>query len=128
MATNDSTRSSGEQPNFEQALATLEAIVHELEEGQIGLAEALARYEQGVKLLRQCYQLLEHAERRIELLSRVSAAGEPITQPLDDSAISLQEKAETRGKRRSRPAADSETPCAREGSGEGEIDVPGGLF
>jgi exodeoxyribonuclease VII small subunit len=36
---------------FEDALAMLDEIVCELEDGRIGLAEALARYEQGVKRL-----------------------------------------------------------------------------
>ena len=52
------------QPSFEESLDALEEIVHALEEGQIGLAEALTRYEQGVKLLRQCYELLAGAERK----------------------------------------------------------------
>ena len=73
-------------PDFETALARMEAIVYELEEGRIGLAEALARYEEGVGLLRQCFGLLETAERRIELLTGVYAAGNPIVAPYDDTA------------------------------------------
>jgi len=66
----------------------MEAIVYELEEGRIGLAEALARYEEGVGLLRQCFGLLETAERRIELLTGVDAAGNPVVEPYDDTASS----------------------------------------
>jgi exodeoxyribonuclease VII small subunit len=73
-------------PDFESALARMEAIVYELEEGRIGLAEALARYEEGVGLLRQCFGLLETAERRIELLTGVDAAGNPVVEPYDDTA------------------------------------------
>ena len=73
-------------PDFETALARMEAIVYELEEGRIGLAEALARYEEGVGLLRQCFGLLETAERRIELLTGVDAAGNPVVEPYDDTA------------------------------------------
>ena len=51
--------SATEPPSFEQALASLEQIVHDLEEGRLGLAESLARYEEGVKLLKQCHGLLE---------------------------------------------------------------------
>jgi exodeoxyribonuclease VII small subunit len=72
--------------SFEDALARLEQIVHELEEGQIGLAEALGRYEEGVALLRQSYDLLRKAERRIELLSGIDDEGNPLTTPFDDSA------------------------------------------
>ncbi|MEN6457758.1 MAG: exodeoxyribonuclease VII small subunit [Thermoguttaceae bacterium] len=87
---------------FEDALARLEEIVRSLEEGNIGLNEALARYEQGVTLLRQSYELLQRAERRIELLSGVDAQGNPITRPLDDTAtIERQEPGNRRGRRRS---------------------------
>ena len=86
MAKKKSKEPSPDQPNFEEALGRLEGIVRLLEEGDIELSEALARYEEGVKLLRQSYDLLEHAERRIELLSGVDAQGNPISQPFDDQA------------------------------------------
>jgi exodeoxyribonuclease VII small subunit len=92
------------QLNFEQALSRLEQIVHTLEEGDIGLDEALKRYEEGVKLLRQSYELLERAERRIELLSGVDAEGNPITQPFDDTAtFDESDPGKTRSRRRSAP-------------------------
>ncbi len=77
---------SSAQPSFEEALKRLEEIVHRLEEGEIGLDEALARYEEGVKLLRRAHDLLGRAERRIELLSGVDGEGQPIVQPLEDRA------------------------------------------
>ena len=73
-------------PSFEAALKRLEEIVHSLEEGNVGLNESLERYEEGVKLLRQSYELLERAERRIELLSGVDADGNPVPQPFDATA------------------------------------------
>jgi exodeoxyribonuclease VII small subunit len=118
-------QSSGDQrekPNFEQLLAALEMSVSDLEEGKIGLAEALARYEEAVGLLKECYQQLERAERKIEILSRLGSAGEAVTEPLQDAAESLAEKAVRRTKRRSRTVSpDSE-------SDSGEIDAPRGLF
>ena len=101
---------TSEVPTFEEALTRLESIVGDLEEGQIGLAEGLARYEQGVKLLKQCYQLLEAAERRIELLNRVDAAGQEECEPFDESESTLEEKAPKRGRRRSRPATPDAVP------------------
>lgn len=90
------------QKTFEQGLAELEAIVHRLEEGEAPLAQALADYEAGVGLLKHCFELLETAERRIELLRGLDADGEPATETFDDTALSLEEKAQARGKRRSR--------------------------
>lgn len=112
------------EPTFEEALAGLEQIVHDLEEGQIGLNEALARYEQGVKLLRHCHDLLEKAERKIEMLSGVDAQGNPVAQPFDDQAMSLDEKAEGRARRRTAPPRQGQEPKA----GESDLDGTGGLF
>ena len=130
MTKEDSPQNSREAPNFEQALTTLETIVHDLEDGELGLTDALGRYEEGVKLLKQCYGLLERAERRIELLSGVDADGNPITQPFDDeSSLSLDEKAQSRAKRRSaggsKPARAAAKPAA---DPTNEIDEPKELF
>ena len=87
--------------SFEESLQELEKIVAELESGKLGLSDALTRYEQGVKHLRSCQELLERAERKIELLSGVDAEGNPITQPFDEGeSDSLEEKAAARGQRR----------------------------
>jgi len=120
-------------PSFEQALERLEDVVHQLEEGQIGLAESLAQYEQGVKLLKLCYQLLERAERKIELLGGVAAGGVAITEPFDDRALSLEEKAQARSQRRSaggkRAGKTGEKPAETSSDEpENDMDVPGGLF
>ncbi len=87
--------------NFEEALARLETIVRDLEEGSLGLDDSLARYEEGVKLLRQSHEMLQRAERRIEMLTGVDQDGNPVTTPLDDQALSLDEKADRRSRRRS---------------------------
>jgi exodeoxyribonuclease VII small subunit len=112
-------------PTFEEALENLEAIVHDLEEGQIGLADALARYEQGVKLLRQCFSLLEGAERKIELLSGFDTAGNPVAIPFDDeSSLARDEKGEARSRRRAaaKPSADAA------GEDPSNVDSPRSLF
>ncbi len=98
------------QPTFEQALAELETIVAELEEGQTPLADSLARYQRGVRLLRECYQLLENAERKIELLNRVDSDGQAHSEPFDDQALSLEEKHHARSRRRSRADRGQSSP------------------
>lgn len=72
--------------NFETSLEQLQSIVHELEEGRVGLETSLARFEEGVRLLRHCYQFLEQAEQRIEILTGADAQGNPITAPFDATA------------------------------------------
>jgi exodeoxyribonuclease VII small subunit len=101
MAKKKSTAQDECVASFEESLEELEKIVAELESGKLGLSEALARYEQGVKHLKGCQELLERAERKIELLSGVDADGNPITEPFQVAEIeTLEEKAAARGQRR----------------------------
>jgi exodeoxyribonuclease VII small subunit len=69
--------------SFESALAGLEAIVRELETGEISLEESLARYEKGVGLLKRCYAQLRQAEQKIVLLAGEDAEGKPLAQAFD---------------------------------------------
>jgi exodeoxyribonuclease VII small subunit len=89
--------------SFEQALAGLEDVIRDLEDGRLELTESLNRYEEGVRLLKYCHVALNLAERKILLLTGVDAEGKPITEPFDDQALSLEEKKESRVRRRSRP-------------------------
>lgn len=95
-------------PPFEESLEELEAIVADLEGGELGLADALGRYEEGVKRLKQCHAQLEAAERKIELLSGVDADGNPVTAPFDDAATADDASPGARSRRRSAKPADGE--------------------
>lgn len=53
---------------FEQQLARLEAIVNELENGELSLEESLSRFEEGVNLSKQCQLNLAQAEQRVNEL------------------------------------------------------------
>jgi len=59
-----------EEPSFEAALDRLEAIVGRLEDGDLALEDALAGFEEGVRLSRRLADRLADAERRIERLTR----------------------------------------------------------
>jgi exodeoxyribonuclease VII small subunit len=112
--------------SFEESLDELEKIVAELESGKLGLSDALARYEQGVKHLKACQQLLERAERKVELLSGVDADGNPTTEPFDEAeSESLEAKAAARGQRRSTVAKATAVKITVRGD---DVDDPGRLF
>lgn len=53
---------------FEQAMARLEAIVGELEKGDLPLDESLKIFEEGIRLSKNCLKVLEEAERKVEVL------------------------------------------------------------
>ena len=55
-------------PSFEEALTRLEAIVNELDTGELTLEESLRCFEEGIGLQRRCIALLNAAQQRIEVL------------------------------------------------------------
>jgi len=92
---------------FEQALTELDRIVRELEDGGTGLEESLARYEQGVGLLKSCYVQLRRAEQRIQLLAGIDEEGKPILKPFDHTAAA---ETENKDVKRARKREDGEIP------------------
>ena len=66
---------------FEEAFRQLAEIAETLEAGGLTLAEATARYEQGMKLVQHCNHLLDTAELEITTLRenyQRPAAGDPV--------------------------------------------------
>ena len=53
---------------FEAALAELEQIVRNMEDGQLSLEESITSYRRGSELLKHCQQQLSDAEHRIQIL------------------------------------------------------------
>ena len=54
-----------EKLTFEDAMDQLEIIVQRLEEGDIPLEEALAIYQNGMKLSKLCHDKLKNAEEQM---------------------------------------------------------------
>lgn len=55
--------------DFESAIAELEKIVKQLEDGDLPLDTSLALFERGVELSRYCHDQLGAAQKRIEVLT-----------------------------------------------------------
>jgi len=54
--------------DYESALAELEAIVNEMESGQLPLEDSLTAYKRGAELLQYCRQQLADAEQQVRIL------------------------------------------------------------
>jgi exodeoxyribonuclease VII small subunit len=63
--------------NLEKSLEQLETLVDELESGDLPLETAMKKFEEGIKLTRQCQSALKDAEQRVEILLK-SAGGEEV--------------------------------------------------
>jgi exodeoxyribonuclease VII small subunit len=66
--------------NFEVAMQNLEKIVAEIENNEIGLEDALLKYQDGVKLVKYCQDKLKEVEQKIKIL-------DPDTNELQDFVI-----------------------------------------
>ncbi len=69
--------------SFEEALASLERIVSDLERGDVPLEQSIRIFERGEKLKLHCDRLLNAAEDKVEKI-KLSRQGKPTgTEPLD---------------------------------------------
>jgi exodeoxyribonuclease VII small subunit len=68
---------------FEEALKRLTAIVERLESGELSLEQSLALFEEGTRLSRTSQAQLDAAEKRVEELLAIDAAGQPVVRELD---------------------------------------------
>lgn len=54
--------------NYEETIAELDQLVTRMEQGNLSLEDALASFERGILLTRQCQQALQQAELKIQML------------------------------------------------------------
>jgi exodeoxyribonuclease VII small subunit len=60
--------SSKKKLDLEKSLADLEALVEELEDGDLPLEKALQKFEEGIRLTRGCQAALRDAEHKVQIL------------------------------------------------------------
>ena len=75
-------------PAFESALAELEQLVVRMERGEMPLEEALATFQRGLALAKDCQVALQQAEQQIRMLS-------PQANPDEAGDVELEEEQET---------------------------------
>lgn len=64
-----------EDINFEENMKQLEQIANELEKGDLDLDASVKKFEEGMKISKQCSDMLEKAEKKITMLIQ-DASGE----------------------------------------------------
>ena len=74
---------AGKKKSFEESMTRLEEIVGLLERGDAPLEEAMAFFEEGAKLLRECTAQLDKAEQKVTLLT-AGVRGEPEEHPFKE--------------------------------------------
>ena len=69
--------------SFEDALAKLEQITQELEEGDLSLEESLKQFDEGIKLAEFCNEKLSDAQKKVEILLKKNEEIKPV--PFDNT-------------------------------------------
>jgi exodeoxyribonuclease VII small subunit len=77
-------KSSTKQPDFESALAELETLVSNMEQGDLSLEESLKLFERGIVLTRGCQESLKEAEQKVQILLSKSGEPEPFENDSDE--------------------------------------------
>ena len=68
--------------NLEKSLESLEALVEELESGDLPLEKAMKKFEEGIKLTRGCQAALKDAEQKVQIL--LESAGEEALEDFEE--------------------------------------------
>jgi exodeoxyribonuclease VII small subunit len=76
-----------QEPRFEVAIDQLEQLIDQIESGEIGLEDALQRYEDGARLIRHCRSILDTAERKIAELTIEEGGEVSAADDLDDDDL-----------------------------------------
>jgi len=77
---------SPKNPDFETALAELEALVEKMEQGDLSLDASLQQFERGIQLTRSCQQALKDAEQKVQVLLKKD--GQETLEPFDSDTES----------------------------------------
>ena len=54
--------------SFEEQIQELETIINELENGKLNLDDSVVKFEEGMKISKECSKMLENAEKKITIL------------------------------------------------------------
>ena len=54
--------------SFEENIDDLEKIVSQLENGDLNLDDSVSKFEEGIKISKECNKILEDAEKKITIL------------------------------------------------------------
>ena len=60
--------SKEKEVSFEETMQQLQIIVQELEKGTLNLDDSVKKFEEGIQLSKQCNEILESAEKKINIL------------------------------------------------------------
>ena len=58
--------------SFEEMMQNLESIAKDLESGDLSLDDSVKKFEEGMRISKECSKILEDAEKKITILTKDS--------------------------------------------------------
>ncbi len=55
-------------PDLEAALAEINTVIEQMEQGELSLEQSLAQFERGITLIKQCQKILQEATQKVQVL------------------------------------------------------------
>ncbi len=59
---------------IEESFASLDAIIEELQNGELTLEESFQKYEEGMKLIKNCNTAIDKVEKKLEVINGEESA------------------------------------------------------
>ena len=59
---------------IEESFASLDAIIEELQNGDLTLEESFQKYEEGMKLIKNCNTAIDKVEKKLEVINGEESA------------------------------------------------------
>lgn len=56
---------------LEQSFERLDAIIQELQEGELTLEQSFRKYEEGMKMIKNCTAAIDKVEKKLEIIEEV---------------------------------------------------------
>ncbi|NPA95036.1 MAG: exodeoxyribonuclease VII small subunit [Thermodesulfobacteria bacterium] len=84
--TSDKQSQQDKNFDFETGMKRLQEVVELLEAQELPLEKAVALFEEGMQLSKQCAKILDEAEKRIKMLLKDQETGDILEQDFDEQA------------------------------------------
>ncbi len=64
--------------SLEQSFERLDDIIQELQEGELTLEQSFQKYEEGMKMIKNCTDAIDKVEKKLEIIQEASYDGENV--------------------------------------------------
>lgn len=72
-------------PDLESSLSEINALISQMEQGELSLEQSLSHFERGITLIRHAQKILQEAEQTVQVLIKKNSGEEELTDYENDT-------------------------------------------